>query len=46
MDKFALAPAFRQPPEPLASLKLCDARLQSDSRFPWIVLVPRRRWRR
>ena len=42
MDKFALAPAFLQTSEPLASLKLCEARLQADSRFPWIVLIPRR----
>ncbi len=42
MDKFALAPAFLETSEPLASLKLCEARLQADSRFPWIVLVPRR----
>jgi diadenosine tetraphosphate (Ap4A) HIT family hydrolase len=26
----------------LADLALCDARLQLDARFPWIVLVPRR----
>ena len=42
MDKFALAPAFLQTSEPLVSLKLCEARLQSDARFPWIVLIPRR----
>ena len=42
MDKFALAPAFLATSEPLVSLKLCEARLQADSRFPWIVLVPRR----
>ncbi len=42
MDKFALASAFLSTSEPLASLKLCEARLQADSRFPWIVLVPRR----
>ena len=42
MDKFALAPAFLQTSEPLSSLKLCEARLQADARFPWIVLVPRR----
>ncbi len=24
------------------SLKLCEARLQTDARFPWIVLIPRR----
>jgi diadenosine tetraphosphate (Ap4A) HIT family hydrolase len=27
---------------PLADLPLCQARLQSDARWPWIVLVPRR----
>ena len=42
MDKFALAPAFLQTSEPLVSLKLSEARLQADSRFPWIVLIPRR----
>jgi len=26
---------------PLVSLSLCDARLQLDARFPWIVLIPR-----
>jgi len=42
LDKFALAPAFLETSEELASLKLCEARLQADARFPWIVLVPRR----
>ena len=42
MDKFALASAFLETSEPLASLKLCEARLQADARFPWIVLIPRR----
>ena len=42
MDKFALAPAFLQTSEELVSLKLCEARLQADARFAWIVLVPRR----
>jgi len=42
VDKFALASAFLSTSEPLASLKLCEARLQADSRFPWIVLIPRR----
>ena len=42
MDRFTLAPAFMDTSEPLASLKLCEARLQADSRFPWIVLIPRR----
>lgn len=42
MDKFALAPAFHSTSEALVSLKLCEARLQLDARFPWIVLIPRR----
>ena len=42
MDRFALAPAFLDSSEPLVSFKLCEARLQSDARFPWIILVPRR----
>jgi diadenosine tetraphosphate (Ap4A) HIT family hydrolase len=42
LDKFALAPAFLATSEELVSLKLCEARLQADSRFPWIVLIPRR----
>ena len=42
MDKFALAPAFLDTSEPLVSLKLCEARLQLDARFAWIVLIPRR----
>jgi diadenosine tetraphosphate (Ap4A) HIT family hydrolase len=42
LDKFALAPAFLETSEPLVSLKLSEARLQADSRFPWIVLIPRR----
>jgi diadenosine tetraphosphate (Ap4A) HIT family hydrolase len=27
---------------PLADLDLCQARLQADARWPWIVLIPRR----
>jgi diadenosine tetraphosphate (Ap4A) HIT family hydrolase len=42
LDRFRLAPAFLETSEPLASLRLCEARLQADSRFPWIVLIPRR----
>jgi diadenosine tetraphosphate (Ap4A) HIT family hydrolase len=38
---FALDPAFLATSEPLTSLRLCDARLQADARFPWIVLIPR-----
>ena len=42
MEKFAVAAAFLSSSEPLASLKLCEARLQIDARFPWVVLIPRR----
>ena len=42
MDKFSLAQPFLETSEPLVSLKLCEARLQADARFPWIVLIPRR----
>ncbi len=28
--------------EPLADLELCHVRLQSDARWPWLLLVPRR----
>lgn len=40
--KFVIDKAILAGSEPLASLKLCEARLQADARFPWIVLVPRR----
>ena len=43
MDKkFAIDKAILATSEALASLKLCEARLQADARYPWIVLVPRR----
>jgi len=42
LERFALAPAFLDTSEPLVSLKLCEARLEADSRFPWILLIPRR----
>ncbi|MDR3508058.1 MAG: HIT domain-containing protein [Caulobacteraceae bacterium] len=42
MDKFSLAAAFLKTSEPLVSLTLCEARLQTDARWPWIVLIPRR----
>ena len=38
---FELDPAFRATSEALPSLALCEARLQRDARFPWIVLIPR-----
>ncbi len=42
MDKFSLSPPFLSTSEELVSLKLSEARLQLDARFPWIVLIPRR----
>jgi diadenosine tetraphosphate (Ap4A) HIT family hydrolase len=42
VDRFAIAPDILRSSEPLISLSLCDVRLQSDARWPWIVLVPRR----
>jgi diadenosine tetraphosphate (Ap4A) HIT family hydrolase len=42
LDKFRIDPAIVAGSHTLVSLKLCDARLQNDARFPWIVLVPRR----
>ncbi|MDB5450380.1 MAG: putative Diadenosine tetraphosphate (Ap4A) hydrolase [Phenylobacterium sp.] len=34
-------PAFLATSEPLGELALCHARLQTDARYPWIVLIPR-----
>ena len=41
MSDFVLSPAFLASSAPLASLGLCEARLQTDARWPWIVLIPR-----
>jgi diadenosine tetraphosphate (Ap4A) HIT family hydrolase len=38
---FELDPAFLATSEALTSLALCEARLQLDARFAWIVLIPR-----
>lgn len=38
---FALDPAFEATSTFLADLPLCQARLQSDARYAWIVLIPR-----
>ncbi|WP_374573864.1 HIT domain-containing protein [Phenylobacterium sp.] len=38
---FALDPAFAATSQFLADLPLCQARLQLDARYPWIVLIPR-----
>lgn len=40
---FQLDPAFDAGSHPLGDLDLCAARLQDDARYPWIVLIPRRR---
>jgi diadenosine tetraphosphate (Ap4A) HIT family hydrolase len=39
---FAVDPAFLAGSRALASLALCEARLQDDARWPWIVLLPRK----
>ena len=39
---FALDWRIAASSHPLAKLRLCEARLQDDARFPWVVLIPRR----
>ena len=39
---FKIDPAFLATSEALGDLALSHVRLQSDARFPWIVLLPRR----
>lgn len=41
MAEFALDPAFVTTSAALGDLPLCQARLQLDARYPWIVLIPR-----
>jgi diadenosine tetraphosphate (Ap4A) HIT family hydrolase len=41
MRDFRLHPNLASTSAPIATLALCEARLQLDARFPWIVLVPR-----
>jgi len=38
---FILDPAFAATSFRLGDLRLCEARLQDDARYPWIVLIPR-----
>ncbi|MDP3118016.1 MAG: HIT domain-containing protein [Phenylobacterium sp.] len=38
---FAVDPAFVATSHLLLELSLCQARLQDDARYPWIVLIPR-----
>ena len=42
MADFAIDPRILATSVPLASLALCEARLQQDARWPWIVLIPRK----
>ena len=42
MNKFAVVAAIIRTSEPLVRLGLCEARLQADARWPWLVLIPRR----
>jgi diadenosine tetraphosphate (Ap4A) HIT family hydrolase len=39
---FTLDPRLAASSKPLCDLHLCEARLQLDVRFPWIILIPRR----
>ena len=39
---FVLAPPFLSTSVLIGRLALCEARLQSDARWPWICLIPRR----
>ena len=41
MTEFVLDPAFVATSAALGDLPLCEARLQLDARYPWIVLIPR-----
>ena len=41
MAEFVLDPAFVASSAALGDLALCQARLQLDARYPWIVLIPR-----
>ncbi|HEY1928800.1 MAG TPA: HIT domain-containing protein [Caulobacteraceae bacterium] len=38
---FEVDPAFAAGSRPVASLGLCEARLQLDARYPWLILIPR-----
>ena len=38
---FRLDPTFLQVSEALTALPLCEARLMTDARFAWLVLIPR-----
>lgn len=40
-ETFQLDAAFEATSVALGSLGLCEARLQNDARYPWLVLIPR-----
>lgn len=42
MAEFKIDPRIAASSEPLASLGLSEARLHSDARYAWIVLIPRK----
>ena len=42
MAEFVLDPRITASSHAITALDLCDLRLQDDSRFPWVVLSPRR----
>lgn len=41
MTGFALDPAFPPSSAAVGDLPLCHVRLQTDARYPWLVLIPR-----
>ena len=42
MEPYALDERLASDSQSLAHLELCDVRLARDSRWPWVILVPRR----
>ena len=42
MAEFQIDPRLVADSAPLAALKLCQARLFGDARWPWVVLIPRK----
>jgi diadenosine tetraphosphate (Ap4A) HIT family hydrolase len=42
MSAFAVHPDFEPTSVALGDLDLCRVRLQSDARWPWLILIPRR----
>lgn len=41
MVEFSIDPAFAATSHKVADLPLCEARLHDDTRYPWLVLIPR-----